>query len=101
VHEALGVWHSTIVYIRLEIDESILLLIEIVNSKSLTGFHATLLIAGSLREKKSRINARANSKLQSLGAGSIDLLFVPVSEHPHEKYASRRLAFAKIPSDPS
>jgi hypothetical protein len=62
--------------IGMEIEESILLLIEILNSKFLTEFDKTPKVSHQLRNKKSRMTVRPNSKLQSLGAGSICVALV-------------------------
>jgi hypothetical protein len=51
-------------YIPPEIEESILFLNEIRNSKSLIGFAKTPKVAHKLRDKKLGINVRVGSKLQ-------------------------------------
>jgi hypothetical protein len=52
-----------------EPEESILFLIEILSRKFLTGFDNTPKVAYQFQSKKLSITIRANSKLQSLGAG--------------------------------
>jgi hypothetical protein len=68
-HEVVCNRHSSMGWIRRDIEGSILLLNRIINNKFLTGSNKTPKAARQLRKKKSRITACANFKLQSLTAG--------------------------------
>jgi hypothetical protein len=58
-----------------KIEESIVILIKIVNNKSLTGFNKTPKGTYQLPNNKSSIIARVNLKLHSLGTASTRLFF--------------------------